>query len=151
MKVVFLDIDGVLNSEKYVRSCDEYGVIIDPSRMVLLKRIIDATDAKIVLSTSWREHWDTDKTKCNNIGNEINDIFAQYNLHVFDKTKKLNLSREYEIKDWLEQHTEVETFVVLDDRFLSAEFLDGHFVKTSNYFDGLDETDVRKAIDILNG
>ena len=27
--------------------------------------------------------------------------------------------------------------------FLSADFLEGHFIKTSNYFDGLDETDVK--------
>lgn len=151
MKIVFLDFDGVLNSEKYVKACGEYGVIIDPSRMILLKQLIDATNAKIVLSTSWREHWDADNRKCNSTGKQINDIFAQYNLHIFDKTSKLHLSRECEIKAWIDEHTEVKNFVVLDDMFLNAKFLEGHFIKTSNYFDGLDETDVKKAIEILNG
>lgn len=151
LKVVFLDFDGVLNSEKYVKTCGEYGVIIDPTRMVLLKKLIDATNAKIVLLTSWREHWDIDDNKCNNTGKQINDIFAQHGLNIFDKTSKLYLSRECEIKAWLDEHTGVKNFVVLDDMFLSAKFLEGHFIKTSNYFDGLDETDVKNAIKILNG
>jgi hypothetical protein len=54
------------------------------------------------------------------------------------------------MKSWLDTHPEVENFIVLDDSLLSAGYLNGHFIKTSNYFDGLDETDVQKAIDILN-
>ena len=123
MKVVFLDFDGVLNSERYVRNCGEYGVIIDPSRMQLLKQIIDATGAKIVLSTSWREHW----TKT---GTEINEIFEAYQLEIFDKTPKLGGRREQEIEAWLDRVSNVENFIVLDDAFLSADFLTGHFVKT---------------------
>lgn len=150
MKVIFLDFDGVLNSEKYVLGCKEYGIVIDPSRMVLLKQIIDATDAKIVLSTSWREHWGTTPAECDGTGMLINDIFCKYGLQIFDKTPMLYLSRETEIKAWLDEHDEAENFVVLDDMFLSADFLDGHFIKTSYYFDGLDETDVEKAVEILN-
>ena len=82
MKVIFLDFDGVLNSEKYIRTCGHYGVIIDPSRMVMLKEIIDKTDAKIVLSTSWREHWSKDASLCNDTGREINRIFAEYSLEI---------------------------------------------------------------------
>ena len=37
-KVIFLDFDGVLNTEKYVSACGYFGVIIDPARMVLLKQ-----------------------------------------------------------------------------------------------------------------
>lgn len=151
MKVIFLDFDGVLNSEKYVQNCGEYGVVIDPSRMFLLKQIIDVTGAKIVLSTSWREHWETNPSECNSTGQQINTIFGEYGLQITGKTPKLHLRREQEIKHWLDEHPEVENFVVLDDMFLGAEFLEGHFVKTSNYFNGLDETDVKKAIEILNG
>lgn len=142
MKVVFLDFDGVLNSERYVRNCGEYGVVIDPSRMQLLKQIIEATGAKIVLSTSWREHW----TKT---GTQINDIFEAYELEIFDKTPKLGGRREKEIEAWLNEFPNVENFVVLDDRFLYAEFLKGHFVKTANYLEGLDEENVDLAIQIL--
>ena len=150
MKVIFLDFDGVLNSSKYLLSCEAYGVAIDPSRMVLLKQIVDATNAEIVLSTSWREHWSEDYMNCDCTGVLINSIFSTYGLKIFDKTPEMHERREIEIKSWLNMHPEVEKFVVLDDRFLSADFLNGHFIKTSNYFDGLDETDAQKAIDILN-
>ena len=40
MKVLFLDFDGVLNSQKFIRSCNECGAVIDPSKMVLLKTLI---------------------------------------------------------------------------------------------------------------
>ena len=150
MKVIFLDFDGVLNSKKYVIGCGEYGVIIDPTRMILLKQIVDETGANIVLSTSWREHWEKNSSECNDTGKQINAIFDECGLKIFDKTPKLHLRRELEIQDWLNKHPEIEKFVVLDDMFLGAEFLEGHFVKTSNYFNGLDETDVKKAIEILN-
>ncbi len=151
MKVLFLDFDGVLNSERYVRSCGRYGVVIDPTRMVLLKQIINATDAKIVLSTSWREHWDKDDKLCDNIGNDINSIFGEYKLKIFDKTPKLNKDREKEIEAWLSENPQVEAFAVLDDAFLSSEFMNGHFVRTSNYRSGLEKEDAEKIIEIING
>lgn len=150
LKAIFLDFDGVLNSAKYLLGCGDCGMAIDPTRMVLLRRIIDATGAKIVLSTSWREHWEKDLAKCNSTGVFINDIFSKYGLQIFDKTPELHERRETEIKSWLDAHPEVKSFVVLDDSLLSADYLHGHFIKTSNYFDGLDETDAQKAIDILN-
>jgi hypothetical protein len=150
MKVIFLDFDGVLNSAKYLLGHEGYGVVIDPTRMCLLKQIIDATDAKIVLSTSWREHWEKDLAKCDSTGALINSIFSKHGLQIWDKTPQLRTKRETQIKSWLDRHPEVKNFVVLDDSLLSADYLNGHFIKTSNYFDGLDETDVQKAMDILN-
>ncbi len=149
MKIIFLDFDGVLNSEKYIRSCGHYGVVIDPSRMKLLSRLINSTDAKIVLSTSWREHWDSDKSKCDKTGLLINEIFAEHRLSIHDKTPKLPSDRESEIKMWLEQHEDVTDFVVFDDAFLSADYLQNRFVKTSNYRNGLSEENIKEAIEIL--
>ena len=150
MKVIFLDFDGVLNSERFVRACRESGVVIAPSRMLLLKHIVDKIGAKIVLTTSWREHWDREKTKCDSTGTKINEIFSDFNLEIFDKTPKVPAGREEEIRAWIKTHPDVQNFVVLDDMFLSADFLDGHFVKTSNYLDGLDESGANMAIEILN-
>lgn len=149
MKIIFLDFDGVLNSEKYIRSCGHHGVVLDPSRMKLLSQLIISTDAKIVLSTSWREHWDNDKSKCDETGLLINKIFAEYGLSIFDKTPKLRSDREDEMKMWLEQHQEVTNFVVLDDAFLCTDYLQNHFVRTSNYRNGLSEENIKEAIEIL--
>ena len=150
MKIIFLDFDGVLNSTKYLSACDCCDVAIDPAKMLLLKRLVEATDAKIVLSTSWREHWAKNPMHCDSTGVRISRLFSTYGLQIFDKTPQLHESRETEIKSWLDMHPEVKHFVVLDDRLLSADYLQGHFVKTSDYFGGLDETDVQRAIDILN-
>ena len=150
MKVIFLDFDGVLNSEKYVRNFSGYGVIIDPTRMALLKHIIDKTKAKIVLSTSWREHWEQCTGKCNDTGKEINKIFNEFNLSIFDKTPSIGGNREDEIESWLKSNPETENFVVLDDRFLDSPIIRGHFVKTDNYRSGISEENVNEAIKILN-
>lgn len=150
MKIIFLDFDGVLNSEKYVRAQNEYGVIIDPEKMLMLKHIIDKTNAKTVLSTSWREHWDKDSFLCDETGKQINEIFKKYGIKIYDKTPFLKEGREQEILCWLNCNKDTESFVVLDDRFLSADYLYGHFVKTSGYRNALTKEDAVKAIEILN-
>lgn len=150
-KIIFLDFDGVLNSEQYIRKCGGYGVVIDPAKMVLLKQIVEATAAEVVLSTSWRERWSQDTAQCDSTGVLMNSIFGAYGLQIFDKTPQLHAKREMEIKSWLDGHPDVKQFVVLDDMLLNGDFLSGHFVKTSGYFGGMDETDVQDAIGILNG
>ena len=50
-KVIFLDIDGVLNDEGEER---EKGVYIDETRVQRLASIVEQTGAEIVLSSSWR-------------------------------------------------------------------------------------------------
>ncbi len=52
MKVIFLDIDGVLNV--IPQGHDEYGAIFHPEFVTNLKWIIELTEAKIVVSSSWR-------------------------------------------------------------------------------------------------
>ena len=150
MKIIFLDFDGVLNSDKYVRKHGNFGLIIDPSRMLLLKQIIDETNAKIVLSTSWREHWNSMENHCDFMGITINSIFRKYRLEIFDKTPKMNFKREEEILRWLEDYPCVTNFVILDDRLINHSELNEHFVWTCNFRDGLDEENVKKAINILN-
>jgi len=56
MKIIFLDIDGVLNCKTTI---NRYGgaIGIDPYLVMHFNRIIFATDAEIVLSSSWR-HWE---------------------------------------------------------------------------------------------
>ena len=55
MKVIFLDIDGVLNSGAYDRRRNWNELTdIDESRLPLVKQIVDQTGAVIVLSSTWR-------------------------------------------------------------------------------------------------
>lgn len=151
MKVVFLDFDGVLNGDAYVRRQGRFGVIIDPSKMELLRRIITETDAKIVLTTSWREHWDVVEEGCDETGGEINRIFRRFGLEIYDKTPHRGFGREKNMRLWLDGHPNVRNYVALDDQFLSADFLKEHFVLTSNLRGGMDAADAEKAIAILKG
>ena len=55
-KIVFLDIDGVLNSEEYFNKCFSSDDVcdLDPEAINRLIKFLDDTNAKIVLSSSWR-------------------------------------------------------------------------------------------------
>ena len=60
-KIVFLDIDGVLNSEEWANKCfnklvsdDICNSDIDPDAVNRLIKFLDDTNVKIVLSSSWR-------------------------------------------------------------------------------------------------
>lgn len=59
MKVIFWDIDGVLNSDEYfdkIKDLNIQGIQseVDIEKIKLLKKAIDETGAKVVLSSSWR-------------------------------------------------------------------------------------------------
>lgn len=154
MKVIFLDIDGVLNSRAYdrKRNWNEQSDI-DETRLPLLKKIVDESGAKIILSSTWREHWDKKLEKCDGDGIYVNETFAKYGLEIFDKTPDLGIDfdRPDEIKAWLGSSKErIESFVIVDDFRYGWGSLSDHFVKTNpNFGLGLEEEHVRKAIEIL--
>ena len=55
MKIIFLDVDGVLNSQDLLERCGEDKLVpIDEENIRCLKEIVDETGAEIVLSSSWR-------------------------------------------------------------------------------------------------
>ncbi len=154
MKVIFLDIDGVLNSAIYDAERDRSKLsYIDKTRLPLLKQIVDATNAKIVLSSTWREHWNRSCELCDDNGKYLNDCFAEFGLSIYDKTPdpKLHSDRDEEIREWLLTQRDVENYVILDDTYYNWGNLKDHFVKTSMYFGrGLESRHVLEALKILN-
>jgi hypothetical protein len=60
IKALFLDVDGVLNSDDYQFCSGKWNMSkksqIDPTSIPLLNQIIAATNAKIVVSSTWRSH-----------------------------------------------------------------------------------------------
>ena len=108
MKILFLDIDGVLNSREYDRRRNwNEQTDIDETRLPLVKEIIDKTGAKIVLISTWRNHWDRDESLCDGDGMYINRLFSKYGLAIYDKTPDFGLlsKRKDEVKAWLAEHT----------------------------------------------
>src|SRR5260370_34823589 len=53
MKIIFLDIDGVLNCDN-TPNPRKFPYIIDKKLLARLKKLLDRTGAKVVLSSSWR-------------------------------------------------------------------------------------------------
>ena len=150
MKIVFLDIDGVLNSAEYDLSRGEKDGNIDITRLPLIKRIVENTGAKIVLSSSWRKLWEADKTLCSAEGLEIDNAFSSAGLEIFDKTPIMGL-RSQEIACWLENHPETERFVILDDMLFGWGELSDYLVRTDGAVGrGLENQHVERAIEILN-
>lgn len=139
MKVIFLDVDGVLNSSQ-----DGFTIKLGTSKhLELLKQIVEKTDAKIVLSSSWRI---SNKTKLF-IENKLNE----YGMSIISTTPDLGSSRGEEIESWLRETTDfIESFVILDDGPDMEEYTHTRLVQTNRDM-GLQETDVIKAINILCG
>ena len=155
MKIIFLDIDGVLNSRAYDRKRNwNEQTDIDETRLPLIKEIVDATNAKIVLSSTWREHWEKEPNLCKEDGRYINKTFVKYGLKVYDKTPNLGICamRRDEIHKWITDSGEtIEAFVIIDDYRYGWGDLFGNLVKTDpNFGLGIEEEHVRKAISILN-
>ena len=87
MKVIFLDIDGVLNTGAYRENpdVDYFEQPISEEHMPLLEYLVKSTGAKIVLSSTWREYWDKGEVQSDSFGDYINNLFGKYGLEIFDK------------------------------------------------------------------
>lgn len=149
MKIVFLDIDGVLNSRRFfannkaILSPDAH---IDPQAVAQLNQITDATNALIVVSSTWRFAF------MHNISG-LRDFLSQKGVtgKVLDITPTNNDSRMNQIQSWLDNTPrDIDSFVILDDESLGGKSLDKWLVLTTKQ-DGLTSADVQKAIKVLNG
>ena len=161
-KVIFLDVDGVLNTESYSNP------IIHEDRIKRLKNIVDETQAKIVMSSSWKHRYKYFIKDPNLIKSEsdkkdmqfLKDLLDKYNLTIMDYTQSFGTgpdARPGEIRAWLVDKPNVKTFVILDDDdFWKWNWLESYFVmtkRTINKYDkirGLEDDNVIQAIKILN-
>ncbi len=151
-RIVFLDIDGVLNSVAYDRARRPGEGNIDESRLPLLRELVDRTGAEIVLSSSWRKHWAPAPALCDEIGRELSALFARYGLAIADRTPQLDAAdRPREVRAWLEAHAgEIESYVIFDDDLFGWGDLDARFVKTNCRIGrGLETYHIEKALELL--
>ena len=117
MKILFLDIDGVLNSRAYDCRRNWNGQTnIDETRLPLVKEIVEKTGAEIVLTSTWRRHLDGAMNACDEAGEYVVSTFSKHGLRIFSKTPDFGrgASRRDEVAAWLSEHDKtVETFVIL--------------------------------------
>ena len=147
MDVIFLDFDGVLNTRRFRAA---QSGMIDEKHMTFLRRIVDATGARVVLSTSWRIHWDVSPEKLSETGWEIDRIFGKYGIEIIGKISE-GLDRAQEIRHWLDCHPDVGQYVILDDSPFGWGELAEHLVRTGGLQDGLDNRTAETDIAVING
>ncbi len=178
MKVIFLDIDGVMNDEdtimKIIHEHPEVHNEDDPSieHLNVLKEIVDATGADIVLSSAWRIGL--------NPTARVMDALAKVGLYLRSVTPdgvpadvirkkgfkpserymqkswitdgpatEITTDRGAEICYWLSKHPEYDSFVIIDDEeFDIKQYYPGHLIKTDPR-KGLLKKHIAQAIKIL--
>lgn len=165
VKIIFLDIDGVLNV--IGQGHDEYGQIFHKHLENNLKWIIEETNAKIVISSTWRfsglkimkEMWAK-----RNIPGEVIDVTSDVVQLGINIDSKLNFyemkERGHEIQSWIDSNKHlIESYVIIDDDNDMLDSQQQNFVKTSDNINHIDCVDIgygltkecaRKAIEILN-
>lgn len=150
MKIIFLDIDGVLNNRSFGEfllsiRCNHINYhILDPLCVRAFNRVLNNTDAKIVISSAWRVL----KTL-----QEIERIFSRQGVdisgRIIDKTGKSNKLRGTDIQKWLDQTDHnVTDFIIIDDGDDMGELI-GHLEKTT-WNTGFTEQNADNVIRYLN-
>jgi len=158
MKVIFLDIDGVLNSQTLVeKNANEK---IDINAVKLLKKLIDQSGAVVVMSSGRRLWFDENMTTDDIEAQYMYDVLFQYGINIYSKTPdfstdKIRTRRTFgdvkakEIIAWLEKHCDVDKYVILDDLDLKNDQINANLIRIDGEF-GISEEDVKRATDILN-
>ena len=136
-KYIFLDFDGVLNTENYQAQLradgkpgwDDYGMLFDPAAVANLKRIMDAVpDVRIVVESSWKVRgldelrlmW-AERGLPGTLYDITPTIFCEElltaDLSDPDSIRKVEgLAKGKEIRAWLRRHAGPECrYVILDD------------------------------------
>ena len=155
VKVIFLDIDGVLNYKNFKKVVCGF-IFVDDEKVKLLKKIIDRTEAKIVLSSSWRmdRFYESkrEKPRDYNLYQRLVKKLKEYDLTIYSHTPILTGGyRGKEICQWIQdwQGELIESFVILDDDNDMKPYMD-RLIQTS-WETGLTQEEVERAVEMLNG
>lgn len=136
MKVLFLDIDGVLNNG-HTKERFQGFIGLNKELIPLVKQIIDETGCQVVLSSYWR----TDPKSVKHVRQHIGPLF--------DKTPIFTMKpRGTEIQAWLDEHPAVTKYAILDDDSDMLEEQLPNFFQTSFNF-GITEDTMNKVIEHL--
>lgn len=127
MRVLFLDIDGVLNSARSAVGLGGYPMelsqrgLFDQVAIGLIRRMCQAGGISICLSSVWRLY------------NTPQEVADGLELPVIDRTPKLVGPRGREIAHWLSEHPEVTEYAIVDDDADMLEEQRPRFVKTHGW------------------
>lgn len=124
-KVLFMDVDGVLTSMRTVYALGRYPHslddvwMFDQNAISLIRRFCSNARVDIVMSSSWRT-WNT-----------MSACRAALGLPIMDKTPHIKgVARGDEIEAYLQAHTDITGYAILDDGNDMLDYQLPHFIRT---------------------
>ena len=160
IKLIFLDIDGVLNCDTTLERCGPY-IGIEQEKVKLLKDLVKQTGAFIVLVSTWKYYWYRNpklKEKQDELANYLDESFRKQGLKISAKTKDVGdpFERALGIKELrnrlsLKKNISTSRYIILDDHEFDykVEGMADRLIKT-NEETGLQIEHIKKAVEILN-
>ena len=171
-RYVFIDFDGVLNTERHhselvssgQKCSDQYGPLFDPVAVGNLKRIVDETEAEIVIISSWKLEGVErmiDIWKVRRMPGVLAGCTPDYisgmdllNVNLEDPAAFANLAgKGNEVKQWLKENSPKKAdgyrYVSVDDVSECLPEKMEHFIQVNRRV-GITENDAEKAIMLLN-
>lgn len=157
-RIIFLDIDGVLNSnfwrDTHHKEISD-GTLIDAEKVRLLSMLVKKTGARIVLHSGWKYWFDKElkplrpeaerlRVMLEKEGLSLEDITPDHSTEEIRASKKFSLVKAGEILAWLAEQGDVSGWIVIDDLDLHSPEIERHQVKTDPGI-GLTLSDVLKA------
>mgnify|MGYP000331077415 FL=1 len=167
-KIIFLDFDGVLNTEHNQNMLlykgkawkDKHGAFFDLKAVAELNRIVEETKADIVIESSWkylgleamRQMW-RDRNMPGNVidvtpSSASNNWLLNANLDEMDPAH--TQWKGVEIASWIAENLHDEDrYVIIDDEYVILDSQLPHFILTNPY-DGIIPELADRAIKLLN-
>lgn len=162
-RVLFLDVDGVLNPDTNIhykksigQSTSSYHITIPADKIIRLKRIVDVTHSRIILSSSWRIKdssvaMGAPSKAYINLDNQL----KRFGICLSGWTPlHKDRNRGIEVQAWLDKFYEKNgyypCYIILDDEvFDLIPAHRGHCIKTNRLL-GLQDNHVHIAINLMN-
>lgn len=148
MKIIFLDFDGVLNSQEFfkrlregkVKTNDKYKCDLDKSKVIMLNEIVKKTNAKIVISSFWRYIYKFET---------LQKILKKHGFKykIYDVTPFGAMTDRWkQIQEWIDSCKEnIEDFIIIDDEKDHIGYLKNKLVLT-DFSTGLTQEHVNEII-----
>ena len=152
-KIIFLDIDGVLNYILWYIDDRNPGNLygqegdLDPFCIDRINKLCEETNSKIVISSDWRiDRGYKDRLELAGLKN----IIGHTPITIFDTYDSIDhFTRGEEIQMYLKQHPNINKYVIIDDRTDFTNEQKQFFVKVNSYI-GLTDENCELAKNILN-
>ncbi|MBL8683563.1 MAG: hypothetical protein JNK05_30615 [Myxococcales bacterium] len=155
---MFLDIDGVLNSDRYFEEVPWpegaswwSAAAIDPRAVARVNAIVSETNARVVLSSSWRRRAPLDELCALLRSRGLEQPLLSATPSLYRTPDGVRLTRGDEVLSWLASERDagviVDAYVVLEDEEPLGE-VEARCVRVDSRV-GLTDADVARAIAAL--